>query len=51
MSKIKAFSVLVIVAFSVDMLAFGGAYRQNWAGSIRHAANQVAGLHWTGFIG
>ncbi len=51
MSKLKAFAVLVIVAFTVDMVAFDSAYRHSWTQSARHAAHQVANLHWTGFIG
>lgn len=51
MSKLKAFAVLVIVAFTVDMVAYNGAYRQSWSRSAVHAANEVARLHWTGFIG
>ncbi len=49
--KLKAFAVLVIIAFTVDMVAFDGAYRHSWARSVNHAANEVASLHWTGFLG
>lgn len=51
MSKLKALAVLVVVAFIVDMVAFDGAYRHSWSRSVAHTANEVARLHWTGFIG
>lgn len=51
MSKIKAFAMLLIVALTVDMVAYDGLYRERWSRSIQSAANQVTGLHWTGFIG
>lgn len=50
MSKVKAFAVLVIVAFTVDMVVFDSAYRQSWSQSARHAAHKITNLHWTGFI-
>ena len=51
MSKIKALAVLLIVAFTVDLVAYDGLYRERWTRSIQNAANEVTGLHWTGFIG
>ncbi|MDQ8756635.1 hypothetical protein RCO27_10360 [Sphingosinicella sp. LHD-64] len=51
MTQVKAFAALVIVAFTVDMAAFDGAYRHAWARSVHHAVHQVSSLHWTGFIG
>lgn len=51
MSKVKVFAVLVIIAFVVDVVAFDGAYRERWGRSVKHSANEVASLHWTGFIG
>ena len=51
MSKVKAFAVLVVIAFTVDMVGFDGLYRDRWGRSVQHAANEVSSLHWTGFIG
>lgn len=49
--KLKAFVMLVIVGFTVDLVAFDSFYRDKWSRSIKHTANEVSSLHWTGFIG
>ena len=50
-TQIKALAFLVVVAFTVDMAAFDGAYRHYWSQRFGHAVHQVTNLHWTGFIG
>ncbi|MBX3561354.1 MAG: hypothetical protein KF780_06025 [Sphingomonas sp.] len=51
MSKVKAFAVVVIIAFTVDMVAYDGLYRERWSRSVQHAAEEVSSLHWTGIVG
>jgi hypothetical protein len=51
MSKVKALAVLVIVAFTVDMVWFDGLYRERWSRTVKHTADEISRLHWTGFIG
>jgi hypothetical protein len=51
MTQVKALAFLVVVAFTVDMAAFDGAYRHYWSQRFGHAVHQVTNLHWTGFIG
>ena len=51
MTQIKAFALLVVVAFTVDMAAFGGAYRHQVGRGMGQAVYKVSNLHWTGFVG
>lgn len=51
MTQLKAFAMLVVVAFTVDMAAFDGAYRHALARHVQHVVYQVSGQHWTGFLG
>ena len=51
MVQVKAFAMLVIVAFTVDLAAFDGHYRRAVGHEIRAAAFNVSSLHWRGFIG
>ncbi len=48
---IKAFTVLFILAFTVDATAFDGAYRRGFAHGCHKVAANVTRLHWTGFVG
>ena len=51
MIYVKAFAALLIVAFTVDAMAFDGEYRRSCAYSFNKAATHVKSLHWTGFLG
>lgn len=51
MTQVKAFAMLVVAAFTVDMAAFDGVYRHALNREVRHVVHEVSGLHWTGFIG
>lgn len=51
MTQIKAFAMLVVVAFTVDAAAYGGVYRHALGHSVNHAAHEISNLHWTGFLG
>ena len=51
MVQVKAFAMLVIVAFTVDLAAFDGHYRREVGQGMRNAAWHVSSLHWTGFLG
>ncbi len=51
MVQVKAFAMLVIVAFTVDLAAYDGHYRRVLGHEIRAAAYNVSSLHWRGFIG
>ena len=49
--RIKVFTVLFLMAFAVDALAFDSAYRRGFGYSVNRAVTHVSSLHWTGFIG
>lgn len=51
MTQVKAFAILIVIAFTVDMAAFDGAYRHSWARTVQHTVYEVSGLDWTGFLG
>lgn len=51
MAQVKAFAMLVIVAFSADMAIYDGAYRHALGRSTSNAVWHVTNLHWTGFVG
>ncbi len=51
MTQVKAFAMLVVVAFAIDMAAFDGAYRHSLSRHVHHLVYEVSGLHWTGFVG
>ena len=51
MVQVKAFAMLVIVAFTVDLAAFDGHYRRVVGHEMRVAAFNVSSLNWRGFIG
>lgn len=46
MTQLKAFAFLVLIAFTVDMAAYGGWYRREMGRDIRVAADHVSGLDW-----
>ena len=51
MVQVKAFAMLVIVAFTADLAAFDGHYRRVAGHEIRVVAYNVSSLNWRGFIG
>jgi hypothetical protein len=46
MVQVKAFAFLVLIAFTVDLTAFGGSYRRELSRDVRVAADQVSSLDW-----
>ena len=50
MFQVKAFAMLVIAAFTVDMAAFDGHYRRVVGHEMRVIAFNVGHLNWRGFI-
>ena len=49
--RIKMFTVLFLLAYAVDAVAFDSAYRRGFGYSVNRAYAHVSSLHWTGFIG
>jgi hypothetical protein len=50
MVQVKAFAMLVIVAFTVDMAAYDGHYRKVVGHEMRVIAYNVGSLNWRGFV-
>ena len=50
MVHVKAFALLVIVAFTVDLAAYEGHYRRVVGHEMRVVVYSVGNLNWRGFI-
>lgn len=46
MVQLKAFAFLVLIAFTVDLTAFGGSYRRELGRDVHVAADRVSSLDW-----
>ena len=49
--RIKMFTVLFLLAYAVDAVAFDSAYRRGFGYRGGGGDAHVSSLHWTGFIG
>jgi hypothetical protein len=50
MVQVKAFAMLVIVAFTVDLAAYEGHYRRVVGHEMRVIVYNIASLNWRGFV-
>jgi hypothetical protein len=46
MVQLKAFALLVVIAFTVDLAACDGSYRRELGRDIHVAADRVSSLDW-----
>lgn len=51
MVQVKAFAMLVVVAFAVDAAACDGHYRRVVGHQAHVVAYHISSLNWRGFIG
>lgn len=50
MTQLKAFAMVVVVAFTFDHLNYNGHYWRQAELKIGVAASRVANMHWRGFL-